>query len=329
MTDVTFAVSERAFKAAFNKAYPSLPSLPFDGSNTVLGLVWYGVEGAIHIEGAGDIDFEDGNTFLVSELDIGWDKLILRFGFDIPPIKIGGFCLIRMPEDSWFFPGECILPFPGTTIFTGAPDIGPITLNLNAIIPYVVSEVSGRYKIGIRKETDAISGKSYQRIYADPEAIDVDPISINDTLGKLPTIVKAGVAVASAQMLAFLPQAWMVDVVLSFLGVPTVTAYLLDLLDIHDDMEEWLMDVLNVSIGVDNLLMQLILDDMLKKDAVFEIEDPYPFVPAGKIDVADFGGFPVPPATPEVEHPAIAASILNASAEFDEDNMFVRFDFGP
>ncbi|MGO1079608.1 hypothetical protein [Inquilinus sp. CA228] len=321
MSDVTFSVSERTFKAVFNKIYPSV-QLPFDGSNTVAGVVWYGVEGAIHIEGAGDIEFEDGNTFLLKELDIGWDKLILRLGIDIPTLTIGGFCLVRAPRDIPFIGGECILPFPRITLFTAAPDIGPLKLNLNAIIGYVVTEISGRFSIGIRKDGD------FQKIHADPQAVDVDPISINDTFGKLPTIVQAGVAAASAQMLAVVPAAWMIDVILSFLGAPTMTAYLLDLLDIHDDMEEWLMDVLNVSIGVDNLLYQAIFASMLERQELFKIDDPYPFVPEIKLDTADFGGFPAPPPAPKFNLPEVAASILNPSVRFEADTMIVQFDFG-
>jgi hypothetical protein len=321
MSDVTFSVNERTFKAVFNKIYPSV-KLPFDGSN-VVAQVWYGVEGEIHIEGAGDINFEDGNTFLLRELDIGWDKLILRLGFDIPTIRIGKFCLLRVPDDAPFMAGECLYEFPGVTLFDGAPDIGPVKLNLNAIVQYIVTEISGRYTIGIQKDGD------YQKVYADPEAIDVDPISINDTLGKLPGIVQAGVYAASAQILAMVPQAWMVDVILSFLGFPTVTAYLLDLLDIHDDMEEWLMDVLNVSIGIDNLLYQVIFEEMLKRKELFKIEDPYPFVPEVKnMNTSDYGGFPTPPAGLKFTLPEVAAAVDNPSVEFDEDHLFVRFDFG-
>ncbi|WP_225772117.1 hypothetical protein [Inquilinus sp. Marseille-Q2685] len=321
MSEVTFSVSERAFTAVFNKIYPSV-QLPFDGSNTVAGIIWYGVDGAIHIEGAGEIRFEDGNTFLLKELKIGWDKLILRLGIDIPELTIGGFCLIRAPRGTPFIGGHCIVPFPKISLFTAKPDIGPLTLNLNAIVAYLITEISGRFSIGIRKDGD------FQKIYADPQAVDVDPISISDTFGKLPTIVQAGVAAASAQMLALVPAAWMADVILSLLGAPTVTAYLLDLLDIHDDMEEWLMDVLHVSIGLDNLLYQVIFASMLERTELFKIEDPYPFVPAMKLDTADFGGFPVVPATPDFMMPEVAAAILNPSVQFEAGVMTVRFDFG-
>lgn len=322
MSDVTFAVNQQTFKEVFNKVYPSL-KLPFDGSN-VVGLIWFGVDGEIHIEGAGDIDFEDGNTFLLKELEIGWDKLILRLGFDIPTIKIGKFCLIRMPKDAPFAAGECLVEFPGAVLFSAEPDLGPVKLNLNAIVPYIVTEISGRYQIGIRKDG------GYQKVYADPQAIDVDPISISDTFGKLPALVQAAVAAASAQLLKMVPEVWMVDIVMGFLGFPTASAYLLDLLDIHDDMEEWLMDVLNVSIGIDNLLYQVIFDEMLKKSELFKIENPYPFVPEKKnLKVADYGGFPAPaPGGPDFTMPEVAVPVLNASAEFDADHLFIRFDFG-
>jgi len=124
MSDVSLDVSERAFKEVFNRVTPT-PSLPFDGS-TSLGPIWIGVDAAIHVEGVGDIDFEDGNTFLLKELKIAWEKLVLRLGFDIPTVHVGRFCIMRWPEDSPFFPGECVWEFPGGELFGGAPDVGPV-----------------------------------------------------------------------------------------------------------------------------------------------------------------------------------------------------------
>jgi hypothetical protein len=320
MSDVSLSVSEAAFKAAFNKIYPSI-SLPFDGS-TSLGPIWIGVDAAIHIEGAGDIDFEDGNTFLLKELDIGWDKLILRLGIDLPAVKVGKFCLIRMPDDAPFLAGECIVEFPGGEIFGGAPDIGPITINLNAIIPYVVSEISGRYEISLAKDGAKLVLK------ADVESLDVDPISINDTFGKLPLILRGAIAAAAAQYVTSHPPAWVIDAALGLLGFPTITELILDLLDIEDDVEEWLMDVLNLSIGIDNLIYQAILDKVLAK-AVFEIPDPYELVPSITADVDDYGGFPDPvPPGPKFKIEPAKADILNPSAKFDADTLHIHFDLG-
>lgn len=319
MSDVTFAVNERTFKAVFNKIYPSV-QLPFDGS-TSLGPLWLGVEGQIHIDGAGDIDFEDGNTFLLKELLIGWDQLILRLGFDLPTITIGRFCLLRMPESSPIAPGECIVVFPGATLFSGAPDIGPLKVDLGPIIQYIVTEISGRYSISLAKSGNKL------KLNASASAMDVDPISVQDTFGKLPLILQGAVALAVSKTLSVVPQAWMVDMVLGFLGFPTLTTFFLNLLDIEDSAEEWLMDKLNVSIGIDNLIYQAIFNSVAERKGLFEIDDPYSFFDPFKLQSADYGVSP-PLPTPQANFPMISAGVLNPEAKFDADYLFIRFDFG-
>lgn len=322
MTDVAFAVNTRTFKAVFNKIYPTI-NPPFKGGNA-LGPIWLGVDAQIHVEGAADIQFEPTDTFLVKEFLIGWDKFILLLGFNLPPVRVGRFCILRVPEDAPFLAGECLLEFPGGVLFGGNPDLGPIKINLNAIITYIVTEISGRYTIGIRKDG------AYQKVYADPQAVDVHPISVNNTFGKLPALLQAAVATASAQMLALIPEAWLVDVVLGILGFPTVTTYLLSLLDIGDDAEEWLMEKLNTSIGIDNLIYQAIFGSVLSRNELFKIDDPYPFVPTtAGVKTSDYGGFPGgTPATPTFSIPSISAAIVDPSVSFDTDQLNIQFDFG-
>jgi len=320
MSDVSLSVSEAAFKAVFNKVTPT-PSLPFDGS-TSLGPIWIGVEAAIHVVGAGDIDFEDGNTFLLKELDIAWDKLIIRLGFDIPTVEIGKFCVFRVPDDSPFWAGECLWEFPGGSLFDDEPDIGPLKINLNAIITYIVTEISGRFQISLVKDGDKL------KLKADVQALDVDPISINDTFGKLPAIMQAAIAGGAAAWVASNPGSWLLDVALGILGLPSLTEVLLDLLDIEDDIQEWLMDKLNFSIGVPNLIYQAILDEILST-TMFEIPDPYEFLPTFDVDIVDYGGFADPqPAGPKTKLEAPRAPILNPSAAFDADNLNIHFDLG-
>jgi len=320
MSDVSLAVSEVAFEAVFNRIAPTV-ALPFDGS-TSLGPVWFGVEGAVHVEGAGDIDFEDTNTFWLGELRIAWDKLIIRLGFDIPTVELGRFCILRMPDDAPFLGGECLWEFPGGKIFDGAPDIGPLAINLNAIIPYVVTEVSGRFKISLVKDGDAL------KLVAHNESIDVDPISISDTFGKLPGILQAAIAGAAASYVSANPPAFLLDAALGILGFPTLTELLLDLLDIEDDVQEWLTKTLNVDIGIQNLLAGLIVGALLDKE-MFEIPDPYKFMPTFDIDVVDFGGFSDPqPAGPKVTLEAPRAAILDPSTGFDVDTLHIKFDLG-
>ncbi len=281
------------------------------------------LEAAIHLEGAGDIDFEDGNTFLLKELEIGWDKLILRLGIDLPTIPVGRFCVLRFPDDVPFVGGECIYEFPGIELFTASPDIGPVKLNFNAIVQYIVTEISGRFTIEISKDGD------YVKVFADVEAIDVDPISINDTFGKLPAILQAGVVTCAALIVSKVPQVWLLDFVLGILGLPSVTTWVLNLLDLEDDLSEWLMDKLNFSIGIDNLIYQAIFDAVLKKSEVFKIDDPYPFVPEITAKLAQFGGFINPqPVGPSFKIPETSALIINPSAVFTDHTLWIKFDFG-
>ena len=321
MSDVTFVINEPTFNAVFSRALVSLGKRPFDGSTSV-GPLWLGVAGVIHIDDPGDIDFEDGDTFLLNELDLGWDGLILRFGIDLPTTRIGDFCVFRFPDDTPFVGGECFFEFPGVTLFEGAPDIGPLKFNLNSIIPFIVTEISGRFTIAIRPDG------AFQSLYADVEAIDVDPISINDTFGKLPAILKAAIVACAAVVVSKVPQVWLIDALLGILGVPSVTQWILNLLDIGDDAEEWLMDKLNFSIGIDDLIAQAILDLVLKDTALFTLEDPFPFIPDMTALTEDFGGWPGPaPTTPQFAISKVAAGITNASAAFDEDHLSIRFDF--
>lgn len=320
MSDVNLAVSEAAFEELYNRIAPTV-TRPFDGS-TSLGPVWFGVEGAVHIESAGNIDFEDTNTFWLGELKIAWDKLIIRLGFDIPTVEIGHFCILRMPDDAPFLAGECLWEFPGGKIFEGAPDVGPIVVDLNAIIPYIVSEVSGRFKINLVKDKDVL------KLVVHKESIDVDPISISDTFGKLPGIMQLAIADAAASYVAANPQAYLLDAALGILGFPSITELLLDLLDIEDDIQEWLTKVLNVDIGIQNILYGLIGEAILER-TMFEIPDPYKFIPTFEVDIADYGEFEDPqPTGPKVTLEAPRAAILNPYAGFDEDTLHINFDLG-
>jgi uncharacterized membrane protein YeaQ/YmgE (transglycosylase-associated protein family) len=321
MSDVAFAVNQSTFNTVFSKALVSIGKQPFDGSSSI-GPLWIGVEGAIHIDDAGSVDFEDGDTFFLHELDMGWDSLILRLGIDLPTIEVGKFCVFRFPDDTPFVGGDCIFEFPGVTLFDGAPDIGPLKINLNAIIGFIVTEISGRFTISVRKDGD------YQKIYADPQAIDFDPLSINDTFGKLPAILKAAVVALAAVVVSKVPQVWLLDVLLGIIGLPSVTQWILNLLDIGDDTEEWLTDKLNFSIGIDDLLAQAIFEIVLNNSPLFKIADPFPFVPELNALPEDFGGWAGPaPITPQFTIPATKAGLINVGAAFDEDHLFIRFDF--
>ncbi|GGZ02034.1 hypothetical protein ACFFTM_08525 [Pseudoduganella plicata] len=319
MSDVSLSVSEAAFETIYNRIVPT-PSLPFSKTVSFAGLA-FGVDGALHVAGAGDIDFEDGDSFWLDELKIGWDQLVLRLGFDIPAVTVGRFCILRV-QLPWESGDDCKWEFPGGQLFGADMDIGPLTINLNAIIPYVVTEVSGRFSIGLVSEGDTLKLKVYK------QSVDVDPISIQDTFGKLPALLQAALAAAAASFVAAHPPMFLVDAALGILGFPTVTELLLDVLDIGDDVQEWLTRRLNVDIGIQNILAGLIAKAILEK-TMFDIPDPYGLLPSIDIDVADFGGFADPqPAVPQTTLDAPRANIVDPDARFDADTLHIRFDLG-
>lgn len=318
MSDVSLAVSEAAFGNLYNRLAPTV-SLPFDGSTSLEGL-WFGIEGALHVAGAGTVDFEDSNSFWLDELTIGWDKLVIRLGFDIPTVRVGRFCVMRIPDEVPLVGGDCMWVFPGGELFGGAPDIGPVKINLNAIMPFIVMEVSGRFDISLVKDGDALKLKVH------PQSVDVDPISIEDSFNQLPGILQAGIVAAGASFVAAHPPAFLLDMALGILGFPSVTELLLDILDIGDDVQEWLTRRLNVDIGIQNLVGGVIADAVLDK-TMFEIPDPYELLPSTTVDVADYGGYTDPqPKPPTTELQAPRAAIVDPEARFDADTLHIRFN---
>jgi len=320
MSDVSLSVSEAAFETIFSRILPT-PLLPFDESASFAGLQ-FGVAGAIHIAGADGVDFEDGDTFWLDELEIAWDKLVLRLGFDIPTVRVGGFCILRLDDILPWESNDCVWELPETDLFGADTDIGPLVIDLGPIVSYVVTEVSGRFRISGVSEGGTLKLKVHK------QSIDVDPISIQDTFGKLPAILQAAIVAAGAKYVTANPPAFAIDLALGILGFPSLTELLLDILDIGDDLQEWLTRWLNVEIGLPNVLEGLITTAVLKK-TMFDIPDPYSLLPPIKMDIADFGGFADPqPPGPTTTLAAPAASIVNPAARFDADMLHIRFDLG-
>jgi hypothetical protein len=320
MSDVSLSVSEAAFETIFSRILPT-PLLPFDESASFAGLQ-FGIAGAIHIAGAGGVDFEDGDTFWLDELQIAWDKLVLRLGFDIPTVHVGGFCILRLDDILPWESNDCVWEFPEMDLFGADTDLGPLVIDLGPIVSFVVTEVSGRFSISLFSEGGTLKLKIH------PQAVDVDPISIQDTFGKLPAILQAAIVAGAAKYVMTNPPAFAIDLALGILGFPSLAELLLDILDIGDDLQEWLTRRLNVDIGLPNILQGLIAREVLKK-TMFDIPDPYSLLPSTKIDVADFGGFADPqPPGPTTTLAAPAANIVNPDARFDAQMLHIRFDLG-
>jgi hypothetical protein len=115
------------------------------------------------------------------------------------------------------------------------------------------------------------------QLFIDPEDIDIDLIDVADTVGN---ILDAAIEAAVEDLLFFLPE-WAQDLILALLG-PVVDA-VRAILDIGDDLQEWLSDTLGVSLGLLDFVAQLIADYFAAGKPLVEIEDPFPVLDADGI----------------------------------------------
>jgi hypothetical protein len=351
MADVTLKVSEPFFGEVFDKLLVAPGThLAFKGESPTseeagilisesetetsttktylhVPVPWFGVDGEVHVVAAQDVEFNDGDTFTVNELDIAWDKLILKVGVDIPALKFGGFCLFELPEEIPVVGGDCALAVPSLDLFTKAPDI-ELPLDLSALFGFIVTEISAICSLEVRLDND--NGKEVWAVHADPIAVDADLVDIQDTSGKAGALVQAAVAGAALKLQALFPWTWVADVFLGFMGVPTMSEFVLDVLDIPDDIEEWLMKSLEFSIGIDNLLMEVIFDAILDSEALFTVPKRHEILKEKGKPAGDFGGYGAdgnePAPIPDIKLPRIELPITKPEAHFDADEMVLTFD---
>jgi hypothetical protein len=137
------------------------------------------IEGEFHIVKAGDVESNPSDTFTASEIDLNWDKLVLRPGIDLPEIQVGKFCMVKMPTDlQWLFgDADCLVEFPGMTLFTPKLDVD-VKLDLTSIFEFITSEISIIAKVDV-KHIVKPPDPHHWGIFVVPEAVNVDPVISN------------------------------------------------------------------------------------------------------------------------------------------------------
>ena len=78
-------------------------------------------------------------------------------------------------------------------------------------------------------------------------------------------------------MRPFLP-GWARDLVRAILG--SLSGLIRRLLDLTDDIMEWVSEKIGISLGLINLGLSLILEYFFQPDPILELEDPYTILPA-------------------------------------------------
>jgi hypothetical protein len=244
--DLTAALSKgtfiRLFQAIRDHSTFDITVTP----RTIFGPVKASGKFVFHLDN-GAIDFGADNTVRIKELAIKWDVLQVNLSVNLPEICIPPF--------------KICVPFLGCTpqvcVFEGENDI-VIPLNIPGIF---TSEVSMNLRPKVYYGTSSAGNKWIVQL--EPIGpVDLDIISVSDTIGDL------------------LEDA--IEAALGGLGLPDEILDILDwivdrirdLLDIGDDVQEWIkrvvFEALGIELGIDNLLVKLFTDEF----QVLDLDDP-------------------------------------------------------
>ncbi|MGB9167402.1 MAG: hypothetical protein WCB31_00575 [Nitrososphaeraceae archaeon] len=274
MSHVTVAVSERSTKKLFDVLRDNFHFSKSDSASFAGFTANYSVE--IHLEG-GVLDLRDDNSISIKELDIKYDKLEVGIGFNIPEICVGGWC-IPMP---WPIPDICL---PEICVFSANPDIyinpdfstfltHEISFTASPVINYRVDP--GRLPTMTDLDAEFAGIPNKWQLFIDPVTIDVDVFDFADIVGN---ILMNAVENAIDGLLGWLP-GWVKDLVMAILG--PIIDLVRSILDLPDDVGEWLSDLLGVSFGLFNTILTFVADHFASKYPLHELEDPFPldFIP--------------------------------------------------
>jgi hypothetical protein len=299
MSQLVAAASEKAVRELFGVLRDTIK--PAAADSGTFGPFSASYDVAVHLEG-GTVDLNDDNSISIAELDVKWDRLELCLGVDLPRICIGGFCIIPIPFDG------CLLRAPRFCLFEDNPDI-ELCLDLSGVI---TSEISGRVRPVVRYRVDPNrtptmtdldaedAGVPNQwQLFLDPVTLDIDIIDIADTLGDL---VERAIDNLVDVVLGPLP-GWAKDLVRAILG--PLDDLIRALLDIGDDIDEWLTNLLGVSLGLFDAILTLIADYLANQAPLFSFEDPLKILDAE----------PGPPALIPVKVPVRDVTATINSAE--------------
>lgn len=263
MSHVITAISENTLKRVFENARDNLvieQKFPPNRGNTFqvgadIRVVLIGGDFGIYEPGILDPN-RPNLTIGVKELDIIWEQLILHFGVDIPEVCIGEICLIPTPLG-------CALHTPKICFFSGNPDIAG-SLDISNLLRHEISFYASPHI------THPMPRPTKWEIGIDlAHPLDIDLIDISDIIGD---IIDRFINVLVDELLSWLPD-WARDIVKYILG--NLSDLIRKLLDLADDIQEWLGQILGVTLDVIGFLIVVIADYCKDKLVFYEVDDPY------------------------------------------------------
>ena len=272
MADLTIAVSEAVCAKTLEVV---VANFGFDVSDQAdFGAFRVGYDGRLFLKG-GSLELRDDGTIRLRELDARWDKLDFSLAVKLPEISFGGG-LVEVPLGS--------ILVPGTGVFSGGKTV-TFTVHLAPFVKHELSLVGspliqhfkpgvtpiGKHCQDLHTALDIDDTKQQWRVFCDPQTIDFDLFDFANTVGDLFEEAFTGALDAA------LPRGLLHDLILA--GIGSIADLLRTLLDIPDDISEWLSDLFNVSLGVFNLILQFVADFFGKCISFFQLDDPYPMFP--------------------------------------------------
>ena len=138
----------------------------------------------------------------------------------------------------------------------------------------------------------------------DPDWLDIDLIDIADTVGN---ILDQAIDNAVDGLLGWLP-GWARDLIKAILG--PIVDLIRFILDIADDIDEWLSNLLGLSIGLFDFVATIVADYFADRYPFHEVEDPFPILEAS--------GLLIPVKVP----------LRNVAVAVNDDEMVLSADVG-
>jgi len=317
MAHLTVAANEKAFNKLVDRARDAFSLSHSDSGSFGPFTASYSVGVRL---GSGSVDLQADGTVRINELDVIYDPLQVTLGIDIPTKTIGGFCILWVPIKG------CILHAPSIDIFTGNPDAS-VTINLSGLIQ---SEISGAFRIipkyfnnpgkGSLTDHDAHDAdealdddpKTYDfcnqwELYLDPVWVDIDLIDVADTVGNIVQSIADSIIDSLFSWAPDWGQA-IVEVILSpFISLIRAA------LDLGDDVDEWVSNLLGVSLGLFDFVAQMVGEYFASKNPIFNLEDPFKILDRDQSNPAL-----IPVLVP----------VRNLNVSVDENEMVVTTDIG-
>ncbi len=211
----------------------------------------------------------------------------------------------------WPIPDICL---PKICVFSGDPDVS-ISPDFASFVAQEISftgSLDARYfdaslplpspdPCALLRVVPLATNNQWQ-IFLDPQTMDIDLFDFPDIVGNL--IENA----LTSAVTALIPGGWVRDLILAIIG--GVADLIRAILDIPDDIDEWLSDLFNVSFGLLDFIGTLVLDFFASCNPIYRIDDPFEILPAA-------GGL-IPVRIP----------IRNLSVRADDLEMVVQADVG-